>query len=62
LGRNSSFFLLPFSFLVAEAPRQEGKRKKEKGKMLRLSSTLRIAVIHCLTEKKRCSKRRKKEK
>jgi hypothetical protein len=44
LGRNSSFFLLPFSFLVAEAPRKEGKRKKEKGKMLRLSSKLRIAV------------------
>jgi hypothetical protein len=42
-GRNSSFFILYFSLLVAQAPRKKGKRKKEKGKMLRLSSQLRIA-------------------
>jgi hypothetical protein len=43
VGRNSSFFLLNFSLLVAEAPRKEG-RKKEEGKMLLLSSKLRIAA------------------
>jgi hypothetical protein len=52
LGRNSSFFILPFSFLVAEAPRKEGKRKNEKGKMILLSSKLRIAVVNVSEESK----------
>jgi hypothetical protein len=30
VGRNSSFFILNFSLLVAEAPRKGGRRKKEK--------------------------------